>query len=44
LGFHDFNKIFFVMSSKYGNVFMMGFKDFCITYSLKSFLKGHVLN
>jgi hypothetical protein len=29
---------------KYGNLFMVFFKDFYITYSLKSFLKGHVLN
>jgi hypothetical protein len=32
------------MSSKYGNLFMVFFEDFYITYSLKSFLKGHVLN
>jgi hypothetical protein len=32
------------MSSKYGNLFMVFFKDYCITYSLKSLLKGHVLN
>jgi hypothetical protein len=44
LGLSDFHKIFFAMSSKYGNVFMVFFIDFYITYSLKSFLKGHVLN
>jgi hypothetical protein len=38
LGFSDFNKIFFAMSSKYGNVFMLFLKDFYINYSLKSFL------
>jgi hypothetical protein len=43
LGFSDFKKIFFAMSSKYGNLFMVFFKDFYNTYSLKSFLKGHVL-
>jgi hypothetical protein len=32
------------MNSKYGNVFMEFFKDFYIAYSLKSFLKDHVLN
>jgi hypothetical protein len=44
LEFSDFNKIFFAMSSKYGNLFMVFFYDFYITYLLKSFLKGHVLN
>jgi hypothetical protein len=44
LGFSDFNKFFFAMNSKDGNVFMAFFKDFNITYSLKSFLKGHFLN
>jgi hypothetical protein len=44
LGFSDFDKIIFAMSSKYGNLFIVIFKDFYITYSLKSFLKGHVLN
>jgi hypothetical protein len=32
------------MSSKYGNLFMMFFKDLYIAHLLKSFLKGHVLN
>jgi hypothetical protein len=33
-----------VISSKYGNLNMVFLNDFNITYSLKSFLKGHVLN
>jgi hypothetical protein len=36
-------RFFFAMSLKYGNLFMVIFIDFYITYSLKSFLKGHVL-
>jgi hypothetical protein len=32
------------MSSKYGNLFLVFFRDFNITYSLKLFLKDHVLN
>jgi hypothetical protein len=44
LGFSDFDKIFFAMSSKYENLYMVFFEDFYITYSLKSFLKDHVLN
>jgi hypothetical protein len=44
LGFSDFDKSFFAMSSKYGNLNMVFFEDFYITYSLKSFLKNHVLN
>jgi hypothetical protein len=32
------------MSSKYENLIMVLFKDFYITYSLKSFLKDHDLN
>jgi hypothetical protein len=43
LEFSDFSKTFFAMSSKYGNVCMMYFKDFYITHSFKSFLKDHVL-
>jgi hypothetical protein len=42
LKFSDINKIVFVMNSKYGNSNMAFFKDFYVTYSLKSFLKGYV--
>jgi hypothetical protein len=31
----DYNKIFFIMSSKYGNLLMVFFKDFYIAYSMK---------
>jgi hypothetical protein len=44
LEFSNFHKIFFAMNSKYGYLFMVFSKDFYITYSLKSFLKGHVWN
>jgi hypothetical protein len=44
LEFTDFDKNFFAMNSKYGNIFIVFFKDFYITYSLKSFLKDYVLN
>jgi hypothetical protein len=32
------------LSSKYENLLMVFSKDFYITYSLKSSLKGHILN
>jgi hypothetical protein len=44
LGFIDFDKIYFAMNSKYGFLFMVFIKDFYITYSLKFFLNGHILN
>jgi hypothetical protein len=34
----------FCMDSKYGVLFMVFLKDFYIAYSLKSFLKDHILN
>jgi hypothetical protein len=36
--------MFFAMSSKYRNFFMVFLKDFYITYLMKLFLKDHVLN
>jgi hypothetical protein len=40
----DFHKVLLAMSSKYKNLFMVFFEDFCIAYLLKPFLQGHVLN
>jgi hypothetical protein len=44
LGFSDFNKTF-LLWVQYMEIYLWCFfEDFYITYSLKSFLKGHVLN
>jgi hypothetical protein len=40
----DIYKTIFAMSLKHENIFMVFFTNFYIAYSLKSFLKGHVLN
>jgi hypothetical protein len=44
LNISDFNKDSFVMNSNYGNLFMVFSEDSYFTYSLKSFLKSHVMN
>jgi hypothetical protein len=43
LNISDFNKDSFVMNSNYGNLFMVFSEDSYFTYSLKSFLKSHVM-
>jgi hypothetical protein len=44
LNIGNLNKNYFVMNSKYENLFMAFKKIKIIAYSLKLFLNGHVLN